>query len=80
MTFTDQDTLPACIVSCPTLRWMFTRETVNIAHSHQATSTLSNEIIACASMLELHSFCTDHSLFGFYDISSLALNKVHDAT
>ena len=41
-------------------------------HAHQATSTMANE---AAAELGLGSVYTDHSLFGFDDLSSIILNR-----
>ena len=78
---TDQDSLPTFSATLPLLRYIWIRESIQIVHSHQATSTLANESIAYASELGLASVYTDHSLFGVDDdLASVILNRVLKTT
>jgi phosphatidylinositol glycan class A protein len=77
---TDQDAMPTFTATLPLMRWIFVRERIDVVHAHQATSTLANESLAYASALGLASVYTDHSLFGFSDVASLALNRVLQVT
>lgn len=78
---TDQDALPTFSATLPLLRYIWIRESINVVHSHQATSTLANEAIAYASELGLASVYTDHSLFGVDDdLASVVLNRVLKTT
>lgn len=74
---TDQDALPTFCATLPLFRYIWTREAIDIVHSHQATSTLAHEAITYAAELGLPSVYTDHSLFGVDDdLASVILNRV----
>lgn len=74
---TDQDSLPTFCATLPIMRYIWIRESIDVVHSHQATSTLAHEAIAYAAELGLASVYTDHSLFGVDDdLASVVLNRV----
>lgn len=78
---TDQDSLPTFCATLPILRYIWIRESINVVHSHQATSTLAHEAIAYAAEMGIPSVYTDHSLFGVDDdIASVILNRVMKTT
>ena len=56
------------------------REGIEIVHTHQATSVMSNESVVYASALGLPSVFTDHSLFQFDDLAGVVLNRVLETT
>ena len=64
---TDQDSLPTFCATLPILRYIWIRESINVVHSHQATSTFAHEAIAYAAEMGIPSVYTDHSLFGVDD-------------
>jgi phosphatidylinositol N-acetylglucosaminyltransferase subunit A len=68
--------LPTFTATLPLLRYILIREQIDIVHAHQATSTMGSECIVYASMMNISSVYTDHSLFGFNDIASIILNRV----
>lgn len=76
----DQDSLPTFTATMPLIRWILVREQIDIVHSHQATSTMSNESIIYAGMLGLRTVYTDHSLFEFDDVPDVILNRVSQTT
>ncbi|KAL3320402.1 hypothetical protein Ciccas_000908 [Cichlidogyrus casuarinus] len=59
----------------PILREIFIREQIEIVHAHSAFSVLGNESLMHATALNLHTVMTDHSLFGFADLSSILTNQ-----
>lgn len=73
---TDQDILPTFGVTLPLFRWIMLRESVNIVHSHQSTSTFGHEAIAYASAMGIPCVYTDHSLLGLDDLGGVILNRV----
>ena len=72
--------VPTFTASLPLLRWILLRESIDIVHGHQATSTMANEAVVYAGTLGLASVFTDHSLFGFDDLASVVLNRVLQTT
>ena len=56
------------------------REGIEIIHTHQATSVMSNESVVYAAALGLPSVFTDHSLFQFDDLAGVILNRVLETT
>jgi phosphatidylinositol glycan class A protein len=77
---TDQDALPTFTATLPLIRSILIRESIDIVHAHQATSTMANESIVYGSALGLATVYTDHSLFGFDDVGSVVLNRVIQTT
>jgi len=77
---TDQDILPTLTATFPLWRSIMIREGIEIVHTHQATSVMSNESVVYASALGLPSVFTDHSLFQFDDVAGVVLNRVLEVT
>ncbi|KNC86612.1 hypothetical protein SARC_01241 [Sphaeroforma arctica JP610] len=69
-------TLPTIHTTLPLFRYIYRREKVTIVHGHTAFSVISTEGILHARTMGLPAVFTDHSLFGFNDISSILVNKV----
>jgi len=63
-------------LTLPLAREILLREEIEIVHSHQASSVLAFEFSLHAKSLGLRTIHTEHSLFGFSDITSISLNKV----
>ncbi|KFH73798.1 phosphatidylinositol glycan, class A [Podila verticillata NRRL 6337] len=59
----------------PIFRSIVLRERISIVHGHQAFSSMCHEAIIHARTMGLKTCFTDHSLFGFSDPSSIAMNK-----
>ncbi|KAK8750369.1 hypothetical protein OTU49_014798 [Cherax quadricarinatus] len=74
-TFYSQSVLPTFITSIPLLRNIFLRERVTIVHGHSAFSTMAHEAMNLARAMGLKSVFTDHSLFGFADMSAIVTNN-----
>ena len=77
---TDQDILPTLTATFPLWRSIIIREGIDIIHTHQATSVMSNESVVYAAALGLPSVFTDHSLFQFDDLAGVILNRVLETT
>eukprot|EP01088_Endostelium_zonatum_P021150 TRINITY_DN8168_c0_g1_i1.p1 TRINITY_DN8168_c0_g1~~TRINITY_DN8168_c0_g1_i1.p1 ORF type:complete len:453 (-),score=62.54 TRINITY_DN8168_c0_g1_i1:373-1731(-) len=60
----------------PILRCIAIRERIDIFHGHQAFSALALEGMWSALVMGYPSCFTDHSLFGFEDLSSIIMNKL----
>ncbi|ROT61933.1 N-acetylglucosaminyl-phosphatidylinositol biosynthetic protein [Penaeus vannamei] len=73
--FYSQSVLPTFITSIPLLRNIFVRERVTIIHGHSAFSTMAHEAMNLARAMGLKSVFTDHSLFGFADMSAIVTNN-----
>merc|ERR1719412_2283569 len=56
------------------LRHIFRRESIQIVHGHAAFSALAHEALFVGSLLGLGTVFTDHSLFGFADLSAIVTN------
>eukprot|EP01013_Petalomonas_cantuscygni_P032647 TRINITY_DN59272_c0_g1_i1.p1 TRINITY_DN59272_c0_g1~~TRINITY_DN59272_c0_g1_i1.p1 ORF type:complete len:470 (-),score=88.88 TRINITY_DN59272_c0_g1_i1:23-1432(-) len=67
---------PTVPLSAVLFRPIWLRERISIVHCHQSTSTLAHEAMFCAKVLGLRVVFTDHSLFGFYDVGAVHLNKL----
>lgn len=74
-TFYNQCVLPTVICSLPLIRYIFIREQATIVHGHSAFSVLAHEAMIIASLLGIKTVFTDHSLFGFADVSAVVTNK-----
>lgn len=72
--FYNKSILPTIVCSIPRLRNIFLSEGVSLVHSHSAFSSLANEALFVASLLDIPSVFTDHSLFGFSDASAIITN------
>ncbi|XP_055631786.1 phosphatidylinositol N-acetylglucosaminyltransferase subunit A [Toxorhynchites rutilus septentrionalis] len=73
--FYNQVILPTMICNIPLLRYIFVRERIEIVHGHSAFSTLAHEAMNVGQLMGLRSVFTDHSLFGFADLSAVVTNK-----
>lgn len=71
-----QDTLPNFFALAPVLRSILLRERIELVHAHQALSSMAHEGLFHAKCLGLKTVFTDHSLFGFADVSSIMTNKL----
>lgn len=87
----QQCILPTLYLSLGVIRDIFLRERIEIVHCHsvnaphsihtishciQAFSTLALEGLVHAKTMHLKTVFTDHSLFGFADLSSIIMNKL----
>ncbi|XP_011403007.2 PREDICTED: N-acetylglucosaminyl-phosphatidylinositol biosynthetic protein-like [Amphimedon queenslandica] len=70
-----EGTFPFLFCSFGIMREIFIRENVTIIHGHGAFSGLCGDSMFAGSVLGLPTVFTDHSLFGFADISSIITNK-----
>jgi len=73
--FYNKSILPTIVGTLPHLRHIFIKENVNIVHGHSAFSSLAHEALFTASLLDIPSVFTDHSLFGFSDASAIVTNS-----
>lgn len=73
--FYNQCILPTMICNIPILRCIFIREQIQIIHGHSAFSALAHEAMQIGVLMGLRSVFTDHSLFGFADLSAVVTNK-----
>lgn len=73
--FYNQCILPTMVCNIPILRNIFIREQIQIIHGHSAFSALAHEAMQIGVMMGLRSVFTDHSLFGFADLSAVVTNK-----
>lgn len=71
-----QTTYPTLWFSLPLYYDIFVREGVQLVHGHSAFSAMCQEGILHARTMGLPCVFTDHSLFGFADISSILTNKL----
>lgn len=62
------------------LRTIFIDEKINIVHGHGSFSTMAQECMISANMLNLGMVFTEHSLHGFSDLGSFALNGIWKLT
>ncbi|XP_052614600.1 phosphatidylinositol N-acetylglucosaminyltransferase subunit A-like [Peromyscus californicus insignis] len=72
----NQSTATTLFHSLPLLRYIFVRERVTIIHSHSSFSAMAHDALFHAKTMRLHTVFTDHSLFGFADVSSVLTNKL----
>lgn len=72
----NQSTATTLLHSLPLLRYIFVREQVSVVHSHSSFSAMAHDALFHAKTLGLHTVFTDHSLFGFADVSSVLTNKL----
>nr|SVE70389.1 EOG090X0515 [Daphnia similis]SVE71644.1 EOG090X0515 [Daphnia similis] len=79
-TMHDQVVLPTLFASLSIFRNIFIRECIEIVHGHSAFSTLAHEGILIARLLGLKAVFTDHSLYGFADVSAILTNKLLEIT
>jgi len=76
LVFYNGCSLPSFYGFFPLFRWIVIREKIDIVHGHQAFSSLCHEAILHARTMGLKACFTDHSLFGFADVSSIVTNKL----
>ncbi|CAF4038766.1 unnamed protein product [Rotaria sp. Silwood2] len=74
--FYNNTILPTVFSTIPLVRSILLREQITIVHGHSSFSTLAHETMHHAKTLGIHTVFTDHSLFGFADLSSILTNKV----
>jgi len=72
--FYNQSILPTVFCSLPYLRHIFLKEHVQIVHGHSAFSSLAHEALMIATLMDIPTVFTDHSLFGFSDASAIITN------
>lgn len=68
--------MPSVFSAFPILRNIFLREQIDIVHGHGSLSSLGAEAILHGRTMGLKAVFTDHSLFGFADVSSILGNKL----
>ena len=71
-----QTTYPTLWFSLPLYYDIYIREGVQLVHGHSAFSTMCQEGLLHARTMGIPCVFTDHSLFGFADISSILTNKL----
>ncbi|XP_031436845.1 phosphatidylinositol N-acetylglucosaminyltransferase subunit A [Clupea harengus] len=76
----NQSTATTCFHSLPLLRCVFVRECVTVVHAHSSFSALAHDALFHAKTMGLNTVFTDHSLFGFADVSSVLTNKLLTVT
>lgn len=74
-TFYNQCILPTMLCNIPILRNILIREQIEIIHGHSAFSALAHEAIHIGVLMGIRAVFTDHSLFGFADLSAVVTNK-----
>lgn len=79
-TFYNQCILPTMFCNIPLLRYILLREQIEIVHGHSAFSALAHEAMFVGKLLGLRVVFTDHSLFGFADLSAVVTNKLLEWT
>uniref|UniRef100_A0A8C4PCN7 phosphatidylinositol N-acetylglucosaminyltransferase n=1 Tax=Dromaius novaehollandiae TaxID=8790 RepID=A0A8C4PCN7_DRONO len=72
----NQSTATTLFHSLPLLRYIFVRERVTIVHAHSSFSAMAHDALFHAKSMGLRTVFTDHSLFGFADVSSVLTNKL----
>ncbi|XP_058479402.1 phosphatidylinositol N-acetylglucosaminyltransferase subunit A [Solea solea] len=72
----NQSTATTCFHSLPLLRCVFVRERITVVHAHSSFSALAHDALFHAKTMGLNTVFTDHSLFGFADVSSVLTNKL----
>ncbi|KAG5685051.1 hypothetical protein PVAND_014253 [Polypedilum vanderplanki] len=73
--FYNQCILPTMICNIKILREIFIREQIQIIHGHSAFSVLAHEAMTIGVLMGRRAIFTDHSLFGFADLSAILTNK-----
>ncbi|CAL8322544.1 unnamed protein product [Merluccius merluccius] len=72
----NQSTATTCFHSLPLLRCVFVREGITVVHAHSSFSAMAHDALFHAKTMGLNTVFTDHSLFGFADMSSVLTNKL----
>ncbi|XP_022122607.2 phosphatidylinositol N-acetylglucosaminyltransferase subunit A [Pieris rapae] len=73
--FYSQCALPTMICNIAIVRYILIRECITIVHGHSAFSVLAHEVSIIGKLMGLKTVFTDHSLFGFADMSAVLTNK-----
>lgn len=73
---TRETSFPTIFSSLPVLRKIFLKENIDIVHSHGTVTTISHEAIIHASIMDIPTVITDHSLFPFNSVSHILVNKL----
>ncbi|KAL7671953.1 hypothetical protein ACOME3_006854 [Neoechinorhynchus agilis] len=68
--------LPTIVVTGPLIRSIIRRENISIVHGHCTFASLAHEAMIHATILGIPTVFTDHSLFGFADLSSVIVRQV----
>ncbi|KAG9271003.1 phosphatidylinositol N-acetylglucosaminyltransferase subunit A [Astyanax mexicanus] len=76
----NQSTATSCFHSLPLLRCVFVREHITVVHAHSSFSAMAHDALFHAKTMGLNTVFTDHSLFGFADLSSVLTNKLLTVT
>ncbi|CCE62783.1 hypothetical protein TPHA_0D01420 [Tetrapisispora phaffii CBS 4417] len=71
-----ETTFPNVFGTFPWVRNILIREQIDIVHTHGSASTFSLEGLLCGNTLGLKTVFTDHSLYGFGNITSIWVNKL----
>lgn len=71
-----ETTFPNVFGTFPIVRNILIREQIQIVHSHGSASTFSLESIFHANTMGLKTVFTDHSLYGFANITAILVNKL----
>uniref|UniRef100_A0A669DQC6 Phosphatidylinositol N-acetylglucosaminyltransferase subunit A n=1 Tax=Oreochromis niloticus TaxID=8128 RepID=A0A669DQC6_ORENI len=72
----NQSTATTCFHSLPLMRCVFVRERITVVHAHSSFSAMAHDALFHAKTMGLNTVFTDHSLFGFADLSSVLTNKL----
>ncbi|XP_070694791.1 phosphatidylinositol N-acetylglucosaminyltransferase subunit A isoform X2 [Pempheris klunzingeri] len=72
----NQSTITSFFHSLPLLRCVFVRERITVVHAHSSFSAMAHDALFHAKTMGLNTVFTDHSLFGFADVSSVLTNKL----
>ncbi|XP_066561926.1 phosphatidylinositol N-acetylglucosaminyltransferase subunit A [Amia ocellicauda] len=76
----NQSTATTCFHSLPLLRCIYIHERITVVHSHSSFSAMAHDSLFHAKTMGLNTVFTDHSLFGFADVSSVLTNKLLTVT
>lgn len=76
----NQCILPTMVANVPIVRNILLRERIQVVHGHSAFSALAHEAMVIGRLLGLRVVFTDHSLFGFADLSAVITNKLLQIT
>nr|CAA97882.1 SPT14 [Saccharomyces cerevisiae] len=71
-----ETTFPTVFSTFPIIRNILLREQIQIVHSHGSASTFAHEGILHANTMGLRTVFTDHSLYGFNNLTSIWVNKL----
>ncbi|CAH8518057.1 unnamed protein product [Heterobilharzia americana] len=77
--FYKQSIFITVLGTLPIIREIVLREQINIVHGHSIFSSFACEAVAHAQSLGCRTVYTEHSLFGFSDLSAIIMNKVMEA-